>query len=291
LDATDDDPYTGLVAMDFRAGLALLPFGPMSPGDFSLIWKGICRGSLVQFDRGDLKTLEAFVLAHKNEFADMMGMLRELKAAEEIYRNSVPDITHNHLKLLYSGKLWSTIFSSAIAGWKIKNIIDAPTQERFQKHKISVLPFSLLGLIPFLGSILRKAWGHAEWRKHYKNCFSSMGYFLKTLKGKWLERVMSWHRSGRITEREAPVLAQSLGIFLLHLPLSILPVGLYKFMTSWEYAKAKLALIFVRPVQLYFNAQMREEWLADMVQQGKKKRIISMSDADEIIKTDRKSVV
>ncbi len=39
LDATDNDPYTGLVAMDFRAGLALLPFGPMSPGDFMLILK------------------------------------------------------------------------------------------------------------------------------------------------------------------------------------------------------------------------------------------------------------
>ncbi|TRZ78239.1 MAG: hypothetical protein D4R93_00470 [Deltaproteobacteria bacterium] len=285
LDATDDDPYKGLVAMDFRAGLALLPFGPMSPGDFSLIWKGICRGSLVQFDRGDLKKFEAFVLAHKNEFADMMGLLGDLKTAEEIYRNSVPDITHNHIKLLYSGKLWSTIFSSAIAGWKIKNIIDAPTQERFQKHKISALPFSLLGLIPFLGSILRKAWGHTEWREHYKNCFSSMGYFLKALKGKWLERVMSWHRSGRITEESAPVLAHSLGLFLLHLPLSILPVGLYKFLTSWEYAKEKLAFIFVRPIRLYFNAEMREEWLGDMVELGKKKRIISTSDADEIIKT------
>jgi hypothetical protein len=285
LNATEDDPYTGLVAMDFRAGLALLPFGPMSPGDFSLIFEGIRRGSLVQFDRGDLEKLEAFVLAHKNEFADMMGMLAELKAAEEIYRNSVPDITHNHLKLLYSGKLWSTIFSSAIAGWRIKNIIDAPTQERFQKHKISALPFSLLGLIPFLGAILRKAWGHAEWREHYKNCFSSMEYFLKTLKGKWLERVMSWCRSGRITEESAPVLAHSLGLFLLHLPLSILPIGLYKFLTSWKYAKEKLAFIFVRPIRLYFNAEIREEWLADMVELGKKKRIISTSDADEIIKT------
>ena len=285
LNATDNDPYKGLVAMDFRAGLALLPFGPMSPGDFLLIWKGICRGSLVQFDRGDLKTLEAFVLAHKNEFADMMGMLEELKAAEEIYRNSVPDITHNHLRLLYSGKLWSTIFSSAIAGWRIKNIIDAPTQEQFHNHKISALPFSLLGLIPFLGSILRRFWGHAEWREHYKKCFSSMEYFLRTLRGKWLERVMSWHRSGRITDEEAPVFAHSLGLFLLHLPLSLLPVGLYKFLTSWKYAKEKLASIFVRPIRLYFNADMREEWLADMVELGKKKRIISTTDADEIIKT------
>jgi len=112
-----------------------------------------------------------------------------------------------------------------------------------------------------------------------------MEYFIKALKGKWLERVMSWHRSGRITEEEAPALAHSLGRFLMRLPLSLLPVGLYKFLTNWEYAKAKLAFVFVRPVQLYFNAQMREEWLADMVEQGKKKRIITTSDADEILKT------
>ena len=117
------------------------------------------QGSLVQFDSGDLKKLEEFVLAHKNEFQDMLGMLEELKAAEEIYRNSVPDITHNRLKLLYSGKLWSTIFSSAITGWRIKNIIDERTEARFQKNKLSALPFSLLGLIPFLGSILRKTGG------------------------------------------------------------------------------------------------------------------------------------
>ena len=53
-----DGPAAGLVAVDFRAGLALLPFLPMSPGDFKLIGQGVLRGSLVQFDRGDIKGLE-----------------------------------------------------------------------------------------------------------------------------------------------------------------------------------------------------------------------------------------
>ena len=57
---TDDSPSRGLVAVDFRAGLALLPFLPMSPGDFMLIAKGIKRGSLVQFDRGNLDCLQRF---------------------------------------------------------------------------------------------------------------------------------------------------------------------------------------------------------------------------------------
>ena len=47
--------------------IALLPYLPMSPGDFKLIGQGAMRGSLVQFDRGDLNKLGQFVTAHKSE--------------------------------------------------------------------------------------------------------------------------------------------------------------------------------------------------------------------------------
>ena len=57
---TENDPAAGLVAVDFRPGLVLLPFLPMSPGDFALIAKGIMRGAIVQFDRGDISKLETF---------------------------------------------------------------------------------------------------------------------------------------------------------------------------------------------------------------------------------------
>ncbi|GAH24781.1 unnamed protein product, partial [marine sediment metagenome] len=77
---TEDNPSGGLVAVDFRAGLALLPFLPMSPGDFKLIVKGLMRGSLVQFDRGNTDKLERFAEANSDEFSDMHQMLEELKA-------------------------------------------------------------------------------------------------------------------------------------------------------------------------------------------------------------------
>jgi hypothetical protein len=42
-----DGPADGLCAIDFRAGLALLPWLPMSPGDVKLIFDGIFkRGTL-----------------------------------------------------------------------------------------------------------------------------------------------------------------------------------------------------------------------------------------------------
>jgi len=284
-DSTDNDPNTGLVAVDFRAGLALLPFLPMSPGDFKLILQGIGRGSLVQFDRGDLAKLESFVHMHKTEFADMMDMLEELKAVEEIYRNSLPDITHNHVKLLYSKKLWRTILSSAVKGWKIKNTVDDSGCEKFQKRPLSAVLFFLLGLIPFFGHVFQRSWGHAQWKRHYGTFFSNLDYCKKTFYGKMIERVVSWHRDGRVSEKDAPAMAHSIRRFLLHVPLSFLPVGFYKCITSWEYTKMVLAYIFLRPIKLYFNAQMREEWLRDMIQQGEKKRIISHRDAKEIIKT------
>ena len=41
----------------------------MSPGDFKLILSGLLRGSLVQFDRGDLGKLRQYVAAHPGEFS------------------------------------------------------------------------------------------------------------------------------------------------------------------------------------------------------------------------------
>ena len=108
-EGTDEDPSAGLVAVDFRAGLALLPFLPMSPGDLKLIVKGLMRGSLVQFDRGDIAKLERFVQAHGSEFGDMSEMLTELKAAEKTYRNSALDVTHNHIRVFHSRELWATM--------------------------------------------------------------------------------------------------------------------------------------------------------------------------------------
>jgi hypothetical protein len=54
----EDEAGGRLTAIDFRAGLALLPFLPMSPVDFGLILKGLRRGDLVQFDRGSVEKLE-----------------------------------------------------------------------------------------------------------------------------------------------------------------------------------------------------------------------------------------
>jgi len=279
---TENEPERGLVAVDFRAGLALLPFLPMSPGDVMLIGKGIARGSLVQFDRGDLRKLEAYIKAHPEQFADLHGLFAELKVAEQVYRDSLPDITHNHLRLLYSGRLWSTIINSAVAGWFVRGDIDEQHEENLLTNPVLTFLLFLLSLIPLLGRFCRRLWGQPAWRRHYWGIVSSPGYFQRAVQGVMAEKVIAWHRSGRLTAENAPAVTASFKKFLIHLPLSILPAGLHKFLTDREYFNERLDYIFVRPFRLYFKADERERWLLDMVSEGQQKRIIQPEDARTI---------
>ncbi len=281
---TDDQPAKGLSAVDFRPGLVLLPFLPMSPGDFSLIAKGIMRGSLVQFDRGDVSKLESFVLANPQHFADMRPMLDELKADEQIYRSSVPDFTQNDIRLFYDGELWSRILAGSITGWKVRNLIDDESETKLRGRKSSAVMFLLLGLLPFLGTIFRRLWARADWRRHYTEMFTHWNYFCRAVKGKIFEKTIGWYRCGRISIGQTLKIYDQPWRFFLHLPfLLLISAGLHRFLTDSAFRNEKLSAIFIRPFQLYFSAALREQWLRDMVAEGQKKHILTDDDAGAIL--------
>jgi hypothetical protein len=280
---TESDPNAGLVAVDFRAGLTLLPFLPMSPGDFKLIGQGIKRGSIVQFDRGDVEKLQSFVEANSEPFIDMVYMLDELKSAEKIYRNSIPDITHNRIRLLHDAQLWLTIFDSAVTGWRTRNIIDESREREFRHNRFHTLIFCLVGFIPFLGKLIRRLWVSPDWQKHYASLIKDFEYLGRAVKGLICEKMIAWHRAGRISEQNVMKLVDNPWQFFAHLPLSILPAGLHRFLTDKQFFKDKLHYIFVRPINLYFSSSLREQWLKDMVEEGKKKHILTDEDASTIL--------
>lgn len=280
---TSSEPDKGLVAVDFRAGLALLAFLPMSPGDFKLIAQGIKRGSLVQFDRGDLTVLKTYIDNHKEHFADMSGLYEQLVAAEAIYRNSVPDITHNGFKI-FTGKLWATIFDSAANGWKVQNIIDEQGLAKLKAGRFKTFIFILIGLLPLLGRVLRKFWCHQQWRRHYISLLTSFEYFCKSLNAKIFEMLERWHRAGRISQQTGQLLANQRWRILYHLPFLLLVLPFFhRILTDWQFAKEKIYYLTVRPVKLYFDGEMRRQWLCDMVAQGQKKHILTDEDAQTIL--------
>ncbi|MFC2158197.1 hypothetical protein ACFLT9_10205 [Acidobacteriota bacterium] len=281
--AWDMDPKKGHVAVDFRAGMALLPFMPQSPGDFKLILKGLMRGSLVQFDRGDRDKLRRFIEEHKSDFSDMEEALSELEERDSSYRNSQPDITHHHIRLLYSRSLWSSILDGAIKGWEIRNYLDNKSLHRLQNNRLLCVLYYLIGIFPFLGKFLRKMLGNSDLRKHYRRLILSPRYLLRARRASIAENLMRWHRKGRINAARAIILARNPVRYLAHIPPSLLPVGLHRFLTDRQYARKVLHNIFVHPVRLYFKSAEREKWLRDMIEQGQGKGMLTQDESKHIL--------
>ncbi|MFW6146342.1 MAG: hypothetical protein ACOC7R_03315 [Planctomycetota bacterium] len=150
----EGDPQAGLTAVDFRAGLALLAYLPMSPGDIKLIYGGLKRGSLVQFDRGDVDKLAAYVDHHGDAFDDMAAALVELRAREQAYRHSQIDVTHHHVHLLRPS-LWRSISDAAVTGWRVRNFTDNATTDTLSRSRPKAVLFALLGFVIGLASTIK----------------------------------------------------------------------------------------------------------------------------------------
>jgi hypothetical protein len=275
-------PKEGHVAVDFRAGLALLPFLPMCPADFKLILKGIARGSWVQFDRGNLEKLENFIKNTPESFKDMDEALEELKTNEREYRDSLPDITHHHFRLFFRPKLRSSILKGSLTSWKVRNDIDDEHFEKLTRNRFLTLIFYLLGLVPFLGKFIRRIWGQEDYRKHYGLLFSNLAYFLRVGRARIAETLIRWHRAGRVDSERAQKLSRSPLRFYAHLPLSILPAKVHRFFSDKRFSLQSLDNIFARPLRLYFKADVREKWLRETVAQGKDKGMLTEEEAAHI---------
>lgn len=303
----DSDPEAGLTAVDFRAGLAVLPFLPQSPADIGLILRGVSGGRFVQFDRGDTQKLRAFTAGRQGEFSDMQDALDDLETSDRAYRESQPDITRHHVRLLTRRSLRRSIARNRIRSWAVRNIIDPVREAAFTRRPAAAALFFLMAflpllapallflgiheknpwlaaaaVIPLLGPFLRKLWGREDFRRHAARLLRSPAYLRRALRGRAAETVMSWHRSGRVSERRALKLAASLPAWTANLPLSVLPPGLHRFVTDRRYALERLHHLFVRPFRLYFNAGLREKWLLEMIAQGEKNGMLSPADAAKI---------
>ena len=304
----EGDPERGLVAVDFRAGMALLPFLPQCPADFKLIVQGLARGSLVQFDRGDIDALAAYVASRPAEFAGLKGALDALRSADGAYRDSLIDITHHHVRLLTRPRLWTAIRRAWVRGWAVRGMADAKAAGTLGKSRLAAVLFLLLGLaplltpllflfrfpgrsaglwalwlLPLLGPFARRLWGRADVRRHLAAALTKAGYLGRAFRAHVSERLVGWVRSGRVSEPRAMAIAARPGLYVVNRPLAFLPPGVHRFLTDKAAFKERLFLMFVKPVQLYFKPAVREKWLRDMVEEGRKNRMLSDSDAAVIL--------
>ncbi len=279
----DDEPAAGLVAVDFRSGLTLLPILPMSPGDVPLILSGLRRGRPVQFDRGDLQRLRRFVAAHPEDFADLADLPARLAAQDAIYRDSVPDLAHHGSRLLTDRGLWRTISDSAVTGWRITGSLDADGERALRRRPGRALLLGACGVLPGVGRLLVRLNGHAAWRRHYRGLLTSGAYRRRVLDGTAAELAARWNREGRVTGARALRLADRRLRCLAERPLALLPAGVHRMLTNRSFAREKLAALFLRPLRLYRDAAQREAWLRAMVADGRREGLLGAGEAAEIL--------
>ncbi len=283
-DGAGDGPGDGLTAIDFRAGLTLVPFLPMSPADVALIWRGLKRGALVQFDRGDLGKLEAFVAEHAREFEDLEPALEELREVEPVHRESLPDVTHHGFRLLADQPLRQSVAKGAIGAWQANGLVDAPHAEKLQKSRLELWIFALLGALPFLGKFLRKTWGDPAYRRHARRCLGSFRYLRKALRVSAALTLIGWHRDGRIGDEAALELADRPTLVTFRrLLFGWLPPTWQRFCTDGGYAWECIREAFRHPWKLLFDPEYREQWLEDQIQDGMKEGMLTEAEGAEIL--------
>ncbi len=276
----DHDPEAGLCAVDFRAGLVLMPWLPMSPADFPLIFAGLRRGSLVQFDRPDLKKFRAFADTHADVFGAHPGMVDALCTYETAYRRSMPDVTHQGLRLLWDGGLRRDVRHGLCQAYAAKGLIDDDFACRLAEQPMRFTLFQALIVAPFL----RKLWGCTAYREHRRRQFREKGYLARSLRGGAATRLVGWHRSGRTSEARTRYLQAHTGLFWLQrFTLGLLPGGLHHVIAEpgcvWAWFRGGIQFI----LNFYRDPDFREKWLADMVQSGYKDGMLDEGERDEIL--------
>jgi len=264
-----DGPADGLCAIDFRAGLALLPFLPMSPADVKLILAGLRRGALVQFDRGDLAKLEAFIDQHADRFEDLRPALEELKRVDPAYRASLPDITHHGLRPLWDGKLRGAMADGFVHGWRTRHLCDERHETILRSARIKFLVFFLLGTIPLLGRLVRKLWAIDRYRRHVGSMLGSWSYLCKALHARQAEMLKDWHRHGRRSDEAIVRLATSAWRFWpQRFTLALLPATWHRFLTERSYAWNAIKTTIGGAILFMKDAEFRRKWLETIIDQA-----------------------
>ncbi|MFC1452725.1 hypothetical protein ACFLSJ_05195, partial [Verrucomicrobiota bacterium] len=281
----DRGPAEGLCAVDFRAGLALVPCLPMSPGDVPLILAGLRRGSLAQFDRCDWDKLRAYVAAHSETFEGYGDLIDALQAYDRRYRRAMPDLTHQCLGLMRDSDLRRDVVGGLVDGYFAADLVDEAFAERLRQGGARFAAFYLLGAAPLAGRVVRRLWGHAARRRHLFRMLTSFSYLRDVGRARANAAALRWHRNGRVGERHARLVADHVWLFWLErLTLGLLPIGkLHRFLAepAWWLHGVRDGWRYVQ--RFLKDGAFREQWLREQVEDGSREGMLGDEEKSVIL--------
>ncbi|MBN1425022.1 hypothetical protein JXA88_10730 [Candidatus Fermentibacteria bacterium] len=279
-----DDGPGGLTAIDFASGLVLMPLLPMSPADFKLIGRGLARGRLVQFDRGDLTRLRAFSARDPTALSGMKDAVEELAAIEPRYRASLPDVTHHRHHLLTDKALRASIREATILAWLHLRRIDETHAAALRRRAGLYAAMYAASWIPLLGSRIIRFWGHEPTRIHLKRCLTSTAYLGRAFRGDRAASLIGWVRGGRVSvSRAQRLLERPLHFALERMLLAWQPPLWHRSFTEPSWAWTALKAKFGRALRFLRDPAYREQQLLDEVTAGREEGMLTDTEAERVI--------
>ncbi len=279
------DPAAGLCAVDFRAGLALVPYLPMSPADFGLILAGLRRGSFAQFDRCNFRVLRAYAAKRHDVFDGHRDLIDALERYDTEYRRAMPDLSHQGFRLLIDRSLRHDVRRGLIAGYWSNCLVDRPMAATLEQGGLRFAMFYMLGAIPILGRFVRRMWGNPDFRRHVVGHVTSLRYLREAGRKNAAETALKWHRAGRVGETHARRIADHVSLFWLErLTVGLLPIPvLHRVLCEpWRvYYRIRDGIRYLR--RFFRDANFREKWLREQIEDSYREGMLHEEDRDAIL--------
>ncbi len=275
-DGCDGDASAGLCAVDFRAGLALLPFLPMSPVDVRLIAQGIRRGAWVQFDRGDLRELRRYTDARSQVFGAYRSLVDEIMDLERSYREKMPDLTRSAGRFISDADWRTKLRDSFVDGYLALGLVDESGAAGLRANTDRFAAFYLLGALPIAGDWVRRVWCNEAYRTHMNRMTAEWPYFVRASRSRMLVVLAGWLRQGRVGESRANALvAWPVLYWLQRLTLGFLPAAVHRSVAEprWAMAQARERLRFI--MMFYRDDGFRRAWLVESIEDGYKEGMLN----------------
>ena len=278
-----DGPGDGLCAIDFRAGLALLPWLPMSPGDIPLIFKGFKRKTLVQFDRCNIEKMKSFFEQHAEVFRDMQPAIDEFFVKDLEYRRSLPDITHHGLRVLFDRALQKDIRAGLVEGYLAEEFIDEAFAVKLNQGGLRFSMFHLMGMIPIFGKMVRKRWGNKAYREHVFSILTNGTYRMAALRSHAANELIAWHRAGRVDENHVEFLRAHPFRFLMEaFTIGILPATAHRVALCPARIGQRIREGFRFLKNFITSPEFREEWFLNEIALGEKDGMLTAEERTEL---------
>ncbi|MFZ0547756.1 MAG: hypothetical protein WAM60_20075, partial [Candidatus Promineifilaceae bacterium] len=262
------------VAVDFRPGLAVPFFLPLSPHHLHIIIQGLRRGILRHFDEVDMARLDRYTADHAGQFEPVQTLIEQLQEDEARYRDGLPDLWQHPTHLRER-----RVKTAVIATWHQSGLIADDQLPQLTERTTLFYLYFLLDHMPVLGHFLLRLWGNHRYRQHWQRMIRERDYRKEVTAVIRDRDLVEWLQTGRVTTAVIPKLARSMPRYWRDkLILSWLPAPIQRLLTSraalleWLYSR----LLF--PLRLLFQPEQRQKWLHHIISVQVKNGVVSRSD-------------